>query len=168
MTTRRNVLASAAAAALMPAAVSASTSPDAELIRLGNEFADAFAAFRQANAVWQAAEREIMNAMAAKFPQGLDDKAIAELWAAYDASPAAPASAENERRLDVCDAIAAQIRAIRPTTFAGLAAHAKVARFNGFSPAMLAQDRGTLDCPEIAVLDFLDLVEGLAATGRAT
>lgn len=38
MTTRRNVLASAAAAALMPATVSASPSPDAALLRLGAEW----------------------------------------------------------------------------------------------------------------------------------
>ncbi|MET3890390.1 hypothetical protein ABIE41_001466 [Bosea sp. OAE506] len=163
MTTRRNVLASAAAAALIPAAVTASPSPDAELIRLGQEFATAFAAFRHANGVWQAAEREIMAEWALKFPQGAGDTHLTEFWTAYNASPAAPASAENERRLDVCDAIAAQIRAIRPTTFAGLAAHANVARFDGFAPSLLAQDRCNLDCPQIAVLDFLDLVDGLAA-----
>lgn len=38
MTTRRNVLASAAAAALIPAAVTASPSPDATLMRLGAEW----------------------------------------------------------------------------------------------------------------------------------
>lgn len=163
MTTRRTVLASAAA--LMTPAVASGAitapAPDAELIRLGQDFAFAHAALRQANGVWRAAEREFMAAFALKSPRAADDKCLAEFWRAHEASPAGPASAENERRLDVCDAIAAQIRAIRPTTLAGLSAHAKVARFDGFSPRLLEKDRADLDHDKQSVLDFLDLVEGL-------
>lgn len=48
----------------------------------------------------------------------------------------------------------------------GLAVHAKVACFDGFTLQVLEQKRADLDHPEIAVLDFPDLVEGLASSTR--
>lgn len=165
MTTRRAVLAASAALmapAIARAAPAVPATPDAELIRLGHEFAEALAVWHQANAVWRVADAEAMDALAPSQPI-TDNKWADWFQAAYDSTPAGPASAENEKRLDVCDAIAAQIRAILPTTLAGLAAHAKVARFDGFSPQVLERKRADLDHPDIAVLGFLDLVEGLAS-----
>lgn len=165
MTTRRAVLASAAS--LMTPAVAyagiATPTPDAELIRLGQELAFAHAAFRQANIIWSAADREAMATLAPTSRQGLNDEWLAGFQRAYDASPAALALADNDRWLDLCESLAAQIRAIQPTTLAGLAAYAKVARFDGFSPRLLAKDRADLDHDKQSVLDFLDLVEGLVS-----
>lgn len=170
MATRRAVLASAAALmapAIVSTAPAVAAAPDAELIRLGQEFAEAFAVWHQANTVWRDAEREFEAAHWAAHPlppsRADQDAWLAQFMRAYEATSAAAASAENERRLNVCDVIAAQIRAIRPTTLAGLAAHAKVARFDGFTLQVLEQKRADLDHPDIAVLGFLDLVEGLAS-----
>lgn len=93
--------------------------------------------------------------------QGLNDECLVAFQPAYDASPAAPALAENDRLLDLCESLAEQIPAIRPTTLAGLAACAKVACYDGFSPGLLAKDRADLDDHQFTVLDFLDLVEAL-------
>lgn len=164
MTTRRAILASAAAL-MAPAVASAAiptSQPDAELIRLGREFAVAAAAFREANSRWRAADNAILTAFAPQSRQGGGDDWFASFQRAYEASPAAPALAENDRWLDACDALASQIRAIRPTTLAGLTAHAKVARFEGFAPAVLERDRVDLDCNDAALLNFLDLVEEFA------
>lgn len=56
MTTRRNVLASAAAAALFPAAATARSSPDADLVRLGVEW-DALCEAGDFSAAEDAADR---------------------------------------------------------------------------------------------------------------
>lgn len=100
MTTRRNVLASAAAAALIPAAVTASPSPDAELIRLGAEFDRIIA---EGDRLW------------ARFlaaPDGSDEcRALGADCEAF--SPQAEAAADR-------------IMATPPATLAGLALWARV------------------------------------------
>lgn len=161
---RRTILAAAVASmaggcAPLPAA--ASTSPDAEMIRLGQEFARAFDEWWKAHWVWRAADREAVAALAPHGLSGADSTAAFNR--AYDASPAGAASAANDAALDRCDALVEAIRAIRPTTLAGLAAYAKVARFHGVTLADLSMPRADLDHGPATILDFLDLVEGLAS-----
>lgn len=168
--TRRAAIATTAAAlvaACAPAALAmAPGRADAELVRLGHEFAEAYATWLRANAAWRAADRKADAEYLAAHPlpsAGSTDEAwLAQFMRAYDASPAAPALAENDKWLDRCGALAEQISAIRPTTLAGLVAHAKVARFNGFAPAVLERKRADIDHDAMSVLAFLDLVEGFA------
>lgn len=161
---RRTVLAVALAAmagGCVPSPASAAPVPDVELTRLGQEFAQAFDEWWQAHWVWRAADREAVAALAPHGLSGADSTAAFN--SAYDASPAGAASAANDAALDRCDALAEAIRTIRPTSLAGLAAHAKVARFKGMTPSTLAAQRDALDLPVATILDFLDLVEGLSS-----
>lgn len=160
--TRRAIIAAALGtmvAGCTPPAL-ASTSPDAELIRLGQEFDQAVAQCLAAHQAWSAAHVRALDLIRA-WPAGPDAGAAFE--AAYRQTGAGEASERNDAAVGRCDELAEQIRAIRPTTLAGLAAHAKVARFNGTTVQQRQARRDDLDLETATLLDFLDLVEGLAS-----
>jgi hypothetical protein len=145
MTTRRNVLASAAAAALIPATVSASPSPDAALLRLGAEWERSIA------------EGDLLRAHFRAAPDGTDE-ALA-LGAEYEAF-----WPQNEAAAD-------RIMATPPTTLEGLALWARVMvwRFDPTQRGIPASPPPSL--AEYGVNEAFALasaVQWLAAERRAT
>lgn len=109
MTTRRNVLASAAAVALVPAAVSATPSPDATLLRLGAEWERSIA------------EGDLLGARFRAAPDGTDE--------------ARALGAEYEAFWPQNEAAANRIMATPPATLEGLALWARVMVWR-FDPAI--------------------------------
>lgn len=144
MTTRRNVLASAAAATLIPATVSASPSPDAALLRRGAEWERSIA------------EGDLLHAHFRAAPDGTDEARA--LGAEYEAF-----WPQNEAAAD-------RIMATPPTTLEGLALWARVMvwRFDPTQRGIPAAPPPSL--AEYGVNEAFALASALgrlAATGRA-
>lgn len=161
---RRTVIATALAglaSGCAPAAL-ASTSPDAELVRLGAEFDRAEGDWIPLWREWQRHERLWRDTIKARGMSFAEHGTDAVMAVFADAGGTA-ASEANDAALVRLDALASQVQKLRPTTLAGLATWAKVARFKGTSLVdreTLARDR---DLDVQAILEFLELVEGLAS-----
>lgn len=152
---------SPAAASIIKAAPYLPCGGDAELIRLGIEYdraeAESLALWREwcrCDALW----RETVTARGISFKSSED-----AVWALHEEVGAAAASNANDAGLDRLDRIRDAIHGIKPTTIAGLAAWAKAARFDAtsyFDRAAAPPDR---DFKAAAILDFVALIEDMAA-----
>lgn len=161
---RRAVIATALAglaAGCAPIGARAATPADADLIRLGKEFDRAEAEvlslwreWRRCEALW----RETIAARGLSF-----EKSEAAVWAVHKEVGATAASDANDASLDHLDRIRDAIHAIKPTTIAGLAAWAKAARFDGVSNYERDKAPEDRDFQAAAILDFIDVLEAMAA-----
>lgn len=160
---RRAVIATALAglaAGCAPVAL-ASTSADADLIRLGEEFDRAEREWIPLWREWQRHERlwrDTIQARGMSFAAHGHDAVMAVF---IDAGGDV-ASEANNAALDRLDTIRDRIKKIKPMTLAGLAVWAKVARFDGTSIHVREKPADQRDTCDAAILDFLTLVEEMA------
>lgn len=160
---RRAVVATALAglvAGCAPVAL-ASTSADADLIRLGGEFDRAEAELLSLWREWRRCEvlwRETVTARGISIEKSED-----AVWAVHEEVGATAASNANDAGIDRLDRIRDAIHEIKPTTIAGLAAWAKAARFDGTSHYEREKAPEDRDFQTAAILDFIEVVEAMAA-----
>lgn len=149
--------------ALAPAAASIRPpEPDAELIRLGIEFDRAEAAWIPLWREWQRHERLWRETIEAR-GMSLAEHGADAVQSVFDEAGGNAASDANDEALARLYDLRERMLAIQPTTTAGLAARAKVLRFDGVSPFDREKPAGRRENKDAAILDFVALVEDLAA-----
>jgi hypothetical protein len=166
--TRRTIVAAAAAttAAIMPdwreaVAAPATEHVDAELVRLSAEFQREYEKWVP---LWLVSERtfgvwrETVDARGLTIKDNYD-----EVWSVFQEVGAESAGDASNAQLDVLNDLSECIRAIPPQTIAGLAAWARVIRFESIpAPVELCDPRGDWDWNHKCLADFFEQVERLA------
>jgi hypothetical protein len=157
---RIGVVSAAAAVVTIPPACTV-VSDDAELVELGAEFDRVYASLpplhREANRI-NAQWRQTILARGMSFA-GHGNEACCALHKELGGEKAEDA---QQAVLDVLDGLAARIRALRPTSIAGLASWAKAARFDALSLGIMEQKPDDRDWGDKHLVAFFEEVERLA------
>lgn len=135
---------------------------DAELIRLGAEFDRVYPSWLAAWREWQRHEDLWERTLHERGMTGARRSTEACL-AVFDEIGGRAASDANDALVKRLDDIANAIRAIQPTTLAGLAVWAKAARNDCVPPRDAERAAEERDWDVKCLIGFLDQVEGLAA-----
>jgi hypothetical protein len=141
-------------------AVTSAASSDAELLKLGEQFDEAYAEWVPLHAEWRK-QSELFEA-AYKIEPG--DQKLEKYFAALEAHPAGAAGDANDAAIDRCNDLSNAVRAIPATTLAGLAAKARVAKFDCFSPNQFSGPHEDWDWDVKCFADLLSEIERLAGS----
>lgn len=141
----------------------ADTTPDADLVRLGDEFDRAHAAWLPRWQEWRRLDDEWRATLKAR-GMSFHTHGDAAVWAVQSEVGAEAASDANDLALSEVERVADEIRLLRPTTIAGIAAKAKVACFDAVSMHQLVKPENKRDLGPRAILALLAEIEALART----
>ncbi|AZO79649.1 MULTISPECIES: hypothetical protein [unclassified Bosea (in: a-proteobacteria)] len=171
---RRTVLKSAApsiaiafpvtVAGCIPPVIAAAGSPDAALVDLGVKFDQAHAAWVLCWKEWQRIENKWQATFEAKGMSFAEHGAPA-VNSIFTELGGDEASDANDAALALVQSIADQIRAMRATTIAGIAAKAKVACFDAVPMHEVVAPEKERDYGPQAVLALLAEIEAVARAG---
>ncbi|MEQ1956331.1 hypothetical protein [Mesorhizobium sp. CN2-181] len=165
MLTRRKLLASTPALAVAVATPAAAvctmptSEPDAELLRLGAEFERQYEAWKP---YWRT-----MHAMGETWQEFARSGRFADFmdaWRTPEGDAYEAAIETNNEKLTRLDELAKRIRAIPPSTLAGLMVHARVCRFDCLPLPKLEEAREDWDWDVECLTGFLEHVERMAGS----
>jgi hypothetical protein len=142
----------------------AAAHPDAELLRLGEEFERRYAASLPVDAECKRLER-LFNEEWRRRGLSIDDNLAAWLELGAETGFEAAVEAENAA-CDRIDAVTKKIRETPAKTFAGLAVKARALRFDAHLDTQRDLPLGDQDWPEHVMNEFVAEIEALAAAAE--